>query len=99
MRARKGTYLDLFTTASRAGVQAARVDGAIVAIDPPPKLAKTKEHTIDLIVYYGKLADLDRATFDRALATRRTMKRASSGPATKSRFRSTVRSAATSGSS
>jgi excinuclease ABC subunit A len=68
VRARKGTYLDLFTTASRAGVQAARVDGAIVGIDPPPKLAKTKEHTIDLIVYYGKLADLDRATFDRALA-------------------------------
>jgi excinuclease ABC subunit A len=68
VRARKGTYLDLFTTASRAGVHAARVDGAIVAIDPPPKLAKTKEHTIDLIVYYGKLADLDRATFDRALA-------------------------------
>ena len=68
VRARKGTYLDLFTTASRAGVQAARIDGAIAGIDPPPKLAKTKEHTIDLIVYYGPLADLDRATFDRALA-------------------------------
>jgi excinuclease ABC subunit A len=68
VRARKGTYLDLFTTASRAGVQAARVDGAIVAVDPPPRLAKTKEHTIDLIVYYGKLTELDRATFDRALA-------------------------------
>ncbi len=68
VRARKGTYLDLFTGASRAGVQAARVDGAIVAIDPPPKLAKTREHTIDLIVYYGKLSGLDRATFDRALA-------------------------------
>jgi excinuclease ABC subunit A len=67
VRARKGTYLDLFTTASRAGVRAARVDGALVAIDPPPKLAKTKEHSIDLIVYYGKLAQLDRPTFDRAL--------------------------------
>ena len=67
VRARKGTYLDLFTTASRAGVQAARVDGAIVPVDPPPKLAKTKEHTIDLIVYYGKLSELDRPTFDRAL--------------------------------
>jgi excinuclease ABC subunit A len=68
VRGRKGTYLDLFTNASRAGVQAARVDGAILAIDPPPKLAKTREHTVDLILYHGKLADLDRATFDRALA-------------------------------
>jgi excinuclease ABC subunit A len=68
VRARKGTYLDLFTSASRAGIQAARVDGAIKAIDPPPRLAKTKEHSIDLVVHYGKLAELDRATFDRALA-------------------------------
>ncbi|HXX69034.1 MAG TPA: excinuclease ABC subunit UvrA [Polyangiaceae bacterium] len=68
VRARKGTYFDLFTAASRAGIQAARVDGAIVHVDPPPKLAKTKEHTIDLIVHYGKLSRLDRPTFDRALA-------------------------------
>jgi excinuclease ABC subunit A len=68
VRARKGTYLDLFTAASRAGVVSARVDGAIVAIDPPPKLVKAKEHTIDLIVYYGALRELDRGSFDRALA-------------------------------
>jgi excinuclease ABC subunit A len=68
VRARKGTYLDLFTAASRAGVKAARVDGAIVAVDPPPRLAKSREHTVDLIVYYGKLSGLDRPTFDRALA-------------------------------
>ena len=68
VRARKGTYLDLFTAASRAGVNTARVDGAIVGIEPPPKLTKAKEHTIDLIVYYGALDALDRATFDRALA-------------------------------
>ncbi len=67
VRARKGTYLDVFTQASRAGVRAARVDGAIVATDPPPKLAKTKEHTISLIVHCGSLRDLDRGTFDRAL--------------------------------
>ncbi len=68
VRARKGTYLDLFTHAARAGVATARVDGAIVAIDPPPKLTKAKEHTIDLIVFYGAAADLERATFDRAVA-------------------------------
>jgi excinuclease ABC subunit A len=68
VRARKGTYLDLFTAASRAGIQAARVDGAILGVDPPPRLAKTKEHTIDLIVHYGKLSALSRPDFDRALA-------------------------------
>src|SRR6185312_5080392 len=45
IRARKGTHLDVFTNASRAGIQTARVDGALVAIDPPPKLTKAKEHT------------------------------------------------------
>ncbi len=68
VRARKGTYLDVLTAASRGGVQTARIDGAIVGIDPPPRLAKTKEHTIDLIVYFGPLAKLTRAAFDRALA-------------------------------
>jgi excinuclease ABC subunit A len=68
VRARKGTYLDLFTNATRAGITSARVDGALVSIEPPPKLTKAKEHTIDLIVYYGPLAELDRGVFDRALA-------------------------------
>jgi excinuclease ABC subunit A len=68
VRARKGTYLDVFTAASRGGLHAARVDGAIVPVDPPPRLAKTKEHSIDLIVYYGPPSRLDRAAVDRALA-------------------------------
>lgn len=67
VQARKGTYLDLFTSAARGGVTAARVDGKIVPIDPPPKLAKTREHSVDLIVFYGPLSGLDRVTFDRAL--------------------------------
>jgi excinuclease ABC subunit A len=49
-------------------VRTARVDGQIVAIDPPPKLTKAKEHSIDLIVHYGTMDTLDRAAFDRALA-------------------------------
>jgi excinuclease ABC subunit A len=68
VRARKGTYLDVFTAAARGGLRAARVDGAIVPIDPPPKLTKTKEHSIDLIVFYGEPSSLDRATVDLALA-------------------------------
>jgi excinuclease ABC subunit A len=67
VRARKGTYLDLFTSAAMAGIRTARVDGAIALVDPPPKLVKSKEHTIDLIVHYGSFADLDRRLFDAAL--------------------------------
>lgn len=65
--ARKGTYLDVFTAAARAGITTAIVDGALANTDKPPKLAKTKEHSIDLVVFEGKLAALDRPTFDRAL--------------------------------
>ena len=43
------------------------VDGAVANTDKPPKLAKTKEHSIDLVAFDGKLSALDRATFDRAL--------------------------------
>ncbi len=82
VRARKGTYLDLFTAAGRAGVQAARVDGAIVSVDPPPRLAKAKEHSIDLIVHFGPLAELPRDVFDRALAWGEGMVRVAKGPPT-----------------
>ena len=68
VRARKGTYKDLFTLAARAGIEEALVDGSLVRIDPPPKLLKSKEHTIDLLVYAGNLDALDRKTFDRALS-------------------------------
>jgi excinuclease ABC subunit A len=66
--ARKGTYLDVFTAAARAGIARAIVDGAEALTDKPPKLKKSQEHSIDLVAYEGKLAALDRPTFDRALA-------------------------------
>jgi excinuclease ABC subunit A len=66
--ARKGTYLEVFSAASEAGITAARVDGAWVSTDPPPKLKKTQEHTIDLLVYEGPAEELPRPSFDTALA-------------------------------
>jgi excinuclease ABC subunit A len=65
--ARKGTYLDVFTMAARAGITEAIADGARCATDNPPRLDKRREHSIDLIVLEGRLDALDRATFDRAL--------------------------------
>ncbi len=82
VRGRKGTYKDLFTRAARAGIAAARVDGAIVTIDPPPPLTKTKEHTVDLIVHYGPPAGLSREILERALSLGAGAVRVASGAPT-----------------
>lgn len=69
VRARKGTYLDVFTAASRAGITWAVCDGGRVATDAPPRLAKSKEHDIDLIVAESVPARaVERAAFDKALS-------------------------------
>jgi excinuclease ABC subunit A len=66
--ARKGTYLDVFTAAARAGITGAIADGARCATDRPPKLDKRREHSIDLVMLEGSLAGLSREVLDRALA-------------------------------
>ena len=66
--ARKGTYLDVFTSAARAGIARAIADGEEVSTDRPPRLKKTVEHSIDLVVYEGKLAALEKKAFDLALS-------------------------------
>src|SRR5690606_26544734 len=50
VRARKGSYLDVFTSAARAGFEWAIADGLRVSTDQPPRLAKSREHSIDLVV-------------------------------------------------
>jgi excinuclease ABC subunit A len=65
--ARKGTYLDVFTSAARAGIARAIVDGEEALTDRPPRLKKSLEHSIDLVIFEGKLARVERPVFDRAL--------------------------------
>jgi excinuclease ABC subunit A len=50
VQARKGVYLDVFAGAERAGIAEAIVDGALVSTADPPRLARAREHTIDLII-------------------------------------------------
>jgi excinuclease ABC subunit A len=68
VQARKGTYLDVFTAAERQGIGYAYADGALVETSQPPRLAKSKEHTIDLVIV-AKLAPktLTRERLDLAL--------------------------------
>ncbi len=50
VRARKGVYLDVFTAAERAGIEQAFADGELVATAEPPRLVRSREHTIDLVI-------------------------------------------------
>jgi excinuclease ABC subunit A len=65
--ARKGLYLDLFTGAARDGIAHAYCDGARVSTDNPPKLTRTREHDIDLVIAAGKARDLSGTELARAL--------------------------------
>ncbi len=48
---RKGQHVEVFRTIRRAGLIRARVDGEIIEVtETPPKLAKTKAHSIEAIV-------------------------------------------------
>ncbi|GAA2075070.1 excinuclease ABC subunit UvrA [Aeromicrobium tamlense] len=51
IRGRKGEYLDLFRQLQQSGFSRAIVDGeTIMLADEPPKLAKQKKHTIEVVV-------------------------------------------------
>lgn len=67
VRARKGTYLEIFQLASRSGISEARVDGKLVQTEPPPRLVKSAEHTIDLVVATGSPSQFSRAQIDLAI--------------------------------
>ncbi len=64
---RKGLYADLFVEAARQGVSEAIVDGTRRAVEPPPKLKKSEEHTVEFVLFEGLASDLERARFDQAL--------------------------------
>ncbi|HEY6561203.1 MAG TPA: excinuclease ABC subunit UvrA [Polyangiaceae bacterium] len=68
VRARKGTYLEIFEAAARNGIESALCDGVIVSTEHPPKLARSKEHTIDWVVLPAtEAAAIPEACLERAL--------------------------------
>ncbi|HEY2954615.1 MAG TPA: excinuclease ABC subunit UvrA, partial [Candidatus Eisenbacteria bacterium] len=62
VRGRKGEYKKELETVRRQGYLRARIDGAWVELDEPPKLARTKRHDIDVVV--------DRLTVERNTRSR-----------------------------
>ncbi len=68
VRGRKGTYLDLFAAAAKAGIAEARCDGEWVSTDRPPRLAKSLEHEIELAIARDiRVSALDDALIERTL--------------------------------
>jgi excinuclease ABC subunit A len=57
---RKGEQLELFAELRAQGFVRLRVDGAVHDIDNLPKLAKTKKHTVDIVVDRLKVRDDQR---------------------------------------
>jgi len=47
---RKGEQLDVFDDLRAQGFIRVRVDGEVIEIDPPPALAKSRKHTIEVVV-------------------------------------------------
>src|SRR5690606_35547542 len=50
VRGRKGEYVDLFEQLQTQGYSRVRVDGEVHPLTEPPKLAKQKKHTIEVVV-------------------------------------------------
>ena len=57
VRARKGTYLDIFSAAARGGILHAYADGKSVQTDTPPKLSRNQQHTILLVIEPAQTLD------------------------------------------
>lgn len=49
LRGRKGEHVELLRSASRSGYTHARIDGAMRSLAPLPKLARYREHDIDIV--------------------------------------------------
>ncbi len=68
VQARKGTYLDVFSAAARDGIESAYADGKLVSTDDPPRLVRSQEHTIDLLIQAeAEAKSISEAHFERAL--------------------------------
>ena len=63
---RKGEYAHVFDDARKAGFVRVRVDGAVRPLDEPITLAKTKRHSIDIVVDRIILPAGDAAAEERA---------------------------------
>ena len=69
VRGRKGIYTELFRAARKLGFAHARVDGELLRLDPPPALARYREHDIDIVIASFDVTRLETARLPELVAT------------------------------
>ena len=69
VRGRKGIYTDLFRAARKLGFARARIDGQIRPLQPPPTLARYREHNIDVVVAALDITRTETAKLPEVVAT------------------------------
>jgi len=61
VRARKGYHKDVVEAAARKGVNVVRVDGAVIAVNEFPRLARYREHTVEALIGKTRVARRGRS--------------------------------------
>jgi excinuclease ABC subunit A len=68
VRGRKGFHREILEAAAKLGCSHARIDGRRTALEPTPKLARFREHDVDVVVGEVRCGDEGaREVFERAL--------------------------------
>ncbi len=68
-RGQKGEYKDVFASLARGGFVRARVDGRIVDLSDPPRLARNVQHDIDVVIDRLKVDPDAKARLSEAIET------------------------------
>jgi excinuclease ABC subunit A len=69
VRDRKGEYRKELADLARQGFVRARIDGVVVELDDPPTLAKTKRHTIEIVIDRVAIAESVESRLAESLET------------------------------
>jgi excinuclease ABC subunit A len=93
VRARKGEYVDLFSSLQTQGFSRVRVDGVVHPLTEPPKLKKQEKHTIEVIVDRLTVKESAKRRLTDSVETALGLGRRASSSSTSSTSTSTTRTA------
>jgi len=69
IRSRKGEFVDFFKELQASGYSRARVDGATIMLDDPPKLKKQEKHSIEVVIDRLSVKEESRSRINDSIET------------------------------